>query len=118
MISGGRFDACPPLQDPHAVAAVQRAGHPLTFAAIRGLSHQSFAADAPPSSTLAAIDLTPDIPSAHAAKTIAALVTDFATTASQGVMASKGPLREAEQEAVRLAKPIVDALKLEGSVSG
>merc|ERR1711865_1163090 len=81
-----------------------------SFAAIRGLSHHSFAGNQP-SSLSAQLDLAADRSPEEAIQAISGLVTDFLATESD----SKEVVSAAEMTAAELSKPLTDALELEGS---
>merc|ERR1711865_1021721 len=82
-----------------------------SFAAIRGLSHHSFAGNRP-SSLSAQLDLAADLSPEQAIQAISGLVTDFLAAESES---SKEVVSAAEMTAAELSKPLTDALELEGS---
>jgi len=86
----------------HKLASTKR-----RFAVIQGASHHSFASGDKP----LALDLRPDIEEEKAHRVISAVVNEFLFDDKD----EKNILKAAEKLAVKLAAPIVAALKLEGS---
>merc|ERR1719424_2116423 len=78
------------------------------FAAIHGASHHSFM-QGRRASHIGTLDLKPDISNEQALAFVKAMVADFVGLTDTGVLA------KAETLAGSLAKPVVDALELEGS---
>jgi len=108
LVIGAEMDGVVPFS--HFAAARHRAAEMKDhhFALIRGTSHASFASGPQPQAALKA-DLKPAVSEAEGFQLIAEIVRDF-------VNGGGAKLSSAEDDAAKLAGPVVDALQLEGSV--